>query len=110
MLNMKAVSGEELGDREADDTDSDGREPSSKRSKTTKFSGAFQYKTKFNKIWQNEWPFVSPVPGNQHSFMCTICSKTLSCGHQGAADIRDHISTQSHQKLAKSIDKSLYAI
>ena len=58
MLNMKAVSGEELGDREADDTDSDGREPSSKRSKTTKFSGAFQYKTKFNKIWQKEWPFV----------------------------------------------------
>ena len=27
----------------------------------------------------------------------------LSCGHQGAADIQDHISTKSRQELAKAM-------
>ena len=35
--------------------------------------------------------------------LCALSARKLSCGHQGAADIRDHISTQSHQKLAKSM-------
>ena len=50
---------ERSSDYEQDeDTDSSGYEPRSKRSKRTKFSGAYQYKTKFNKEWQKDWPFV----------------------------------------------------
>ena len=71
--------------------------------KRVRFCGAFQYKTKFNKDWQRKWPFVLPVPGSPHSFKCSVCSKTLSCGHQGVADVRDHISTRSHLLLAKGM-------
>ena len=32
-----------------------------------------------------------------------MCDKSLTCGHQGIADVKDHNGTQSHQKLAKSL-------
>lgn len=69
--------------------------------KKTRLMGAFRYKTSYCEEWKKTWPFVSSVPGNRHSFRCNVCDKNLSCGHQGAADIKDHIATQSHQKLAK---------
>ena len=71
--------------------------------KKSKFSGAFKYKTKFSEEWKRTWPFVSAVPGDPHHFRCNVCDKSLTCGHQGIADVKDHISTQSHQKLAKSL-------
>ena len=69
--------------------------------KKTKLTGAFRYKTSFCEEWKKTWPFVSSVPGNPYSFRCNVCDKKLSCGHQGAADVKDHVATQSHQKLAK---------
>lgn len=71
--------------------------------KKTKFSGAFIYKTRYSKDWQKKWPFVTSVPGDQHSFRCTLCSKNLKCGHQGAADVSHHIATKGHQQIAKGL-------
>ena len=59
------------------------------------------YKTSFSEEWRKTWPFLKSVPGDSHSFRCTICDKKLSCGHQGISDVKDHVATQSHQKLAK---------
>ena len=93
-----AESNDELADR---DIDSESVGPSAK--KKTKFSGSFLYKTKFSEEWKKTWPFVSAVPGSSHTFRCTVCAKNLSCGHQGVADVKDHIASQSHQKLAKTL-------
>ena len=94
-----AESSEELGDR---DTGCESAEPAAKKKKT-KFTGSFLYKTKFSEEWKKTWPFVTAVPGSPHSFRCNVCAKNLSCGHQGAADVKDHIVGQSHQKLAKTL-------
>ena len=71
--------------------------------KKRKYTGAFQYKTSFRNEWRKAWPFIAPVPGSSHEFRCQVCNKNLSCGHQGATDIRDHVSSQKHQALAKSL-------
>ena len=76
-----------------------GTEPSP--SKRTKFMGACKYRSSFSREWTKTWPFVSSVPGNPHMFTCNVCRKTLSCAHQGIADVKDHVATQSHKKLAK---------
>ena len=83
----------------SEENDSEAR-PAQKKAKIT---GTFKYKTKFSNEWKKTWPFVAAVPGNPHSFRCNVCAKNLSCGHQGAADVKDHIATQNHQKLAKSL-------
>ena len=65
--------------------------------KKAKFTGAFKYKTKSSEAWKWTWPFISSVARDPH---CFKCDKTLSCGHQGIADVKDHKATQNHQKLA----------
>ena len=62
-------------------------EPSSKKPRIKKFSGAHSYKMKFSAEWKKTWPFISAVPGNPHSFRCNVCAKNLSCAHQGKSDI-----------------------
>lgn len=74
--------------------------PAAKKSKLT---GTFHYKTSFSMEWEKMWPFVALVAGNPHSFQCTVCDKTLSCGHQGVSDVKDHIAGQRHQKLVKTL-------
>ena len=95
-------SSEEVGDREADNTDSDGREPSSKRSKTTiiwSFSAQNEVRQKNGKRSGPSFHQCLEIS----IVSCALSARKLSCGHQGAAGIQDHISTQSHQKLAKSM-------
>ena len=72
--------------------------------KKAKFTGAFKYKTKFSEAWKRTWPFISSVAHDPYRFRCNLCDKSLSCGHQGITDVKDHISTQSHQRLAKSME------
>lgn len=79
------------------ESDADGERPAPKR---TKFTGAFKYKTKFCMEWKKKWPFIDSVRGDPYSFRCTVCSKNLSCGHQGSTDVRDHVATKRHLKLA----------
>ena len=96
-----AESSKDLSDC-ATDSDCESAEPAAKKKKT-KFTGSFLYKTKFSEEWKKTWPFVSAVPGSPHKFRCNVCAKNLSCGHQGVADVKDHIASQSHQKLAKTL-------
>ena len=102
---MASLSGDcdDLQALDSSDSESSGNELLPKK---RKLSGAFQYKTKFNKEWQKSWP-VSPVPGDPHSFKCNVCTKNLSCGHQGVADIKDHCATKSHLKLAKGMSSQI---
>ena len=71
------------------------------RGERSKYSGAFKYKTKFNKQWTKTWPFIASIPENPYLARCNVCAKSISIAHQGAADIRSHIQSQSHSKLAK---------
>ena len=64
---------------------------------------AFQYKSRFKNEWKKQWPFISSVSGSPYCFRCNVCNKELSCSHQGVKDIKDHIATQKHQQLAKSL-------
>ena len=86
-----------------DDNDDDSSDECVVIEKKRKYTGAFQYKTSFRNEWRKIWPFIAPVPGLSHEYRCQVCDKNLSCGHQGAADIRDHVSSQRHQALAKSL-------
>lgn len=53
-------------------------EAGSSRSGTTrKWTCAAVYKTKFQKRWQQAWPFAVPVK-DPHSFHCTTCMKLVS--------------------------------
>ena len=82
------------------DSDVDVSEPTPKRRKTSnlfnsrKWSGAAIYKTKYQRAWQRQWPFIAPVDRDPHSFHCKVCLKNVSCGHQGERDIIRH--TNSH--------------
>lgn len=62
-----------------------------------KFSGAAQYKTKFQHTWQEKWPFATPVLGDPHSFRCAVCNKLVSCSHQGEKDVSRHHNSSQHQ-------------
>ena len=87
-----------------DETDSiECAEPLPKLQKTSKYAGAFKYKSKFSVQWKTKWAFLAAVPGNPHSFRCNVCNKSLSCQHQGIADVKAHIATKSHQKNAKAV-------
>ena len=65
-----------------------------------RFTGASKYGTKFSSEWKKTWPFILAVPGSHYKFRCSICAKTLSCQHQGVADVKQHIETRGHQRLA----------
>ena len=71
-----------------------------------KYAGAALYHTKYNKSWQQKWPFAAPVKENPSAFHCTVCNKNVSCGHQGEADVVRHSETQQHQKNARSLSSN----
>ena len=71
--------------------------------KKTKLAGTFRYSTSFSAEWRKTWAFVSAVPGNPNCFRCNVGNKKLSCAHQGVSDVKDHVATQGHQKLAKTL-------
>ena len=68
----------------------------------SKYSGAFMYKTKFSKEWTKTWPFISAVPGDPFIARSNVCAKSVTISHQGAADIRSHVRSQSHTEIAKA--------
>ena len=37
------------------------------------------YKCKYSLQWTKTWPFIVAQPDDKHSFLCTVCSKRLSC-------------------------------
>ena len=84
--------------------------PSPKRTKVNessgggrKYSDAALYQSSFQASWQKRWPCVVPVKDNLHSFRCTLCSKVVSCGHQGERDVTRHIASAQHQQNARTL-------
>lgn len=83
--------------------------PSPKRAKANescnsrKNKGAALYQSSFQASWHARWPCVVPVKGNPHSFRCTLCSKVVSCAHQGERDVTRHIASAQHQQNAKAL-------
>uniref|UniRef100_A0A1X7T8S4 Uncharacterized protein n=1 Tax=Amphimedon queenslandica TaxID=400682 RepID=A0A1X7T8S4_AMPQE len=72
---------------------------SSKRMKI----GAAIYKTKFNHSWKQEYPSISEVKRDPYKFFCTVCSRSVSCDHQGKRDVERHVSKALHQNNARSL-------
>ena len=68
-----------------------------------KLSGAARYKTKFQRVWQDKWPFATPVQGDPHSFRCNVCNKVVSSGHQGERDVSRHYESTQHQKSVAAV-------
>ena len=62
-----------------------------------RYGGAFKYKTRFKGEWTKIWPFIA-IPEDPYSVWCNLCSKTVSIGHQGAADIYSHVQYQVHTR------------
>ena len=73
------------------------------RGSLRKWSGAATYRSKFQKVWQQKWPFAVPVKGDPHCFRCTVCAKTVSCGHQGETDVARHAESIQHQRNTKAV-------
>ena len=55
--------------------------------KKAKYEGAAIYKIKFKKDWIVKYPFVSSVTSDKSLLYCNVCNSTLSCAHQGEADL-----------------------
>jgi hypothetical protein len=89
-------------DNDFNSSASQGPSTSTKSGKSTrKESGAAKYKSKFNKAWKKQYPFINEVRNDQHSFYCTVCKRNVKCGHMGISDVQRHITTSMHQRFAK---------
>ena len=42
------------------------------RGSLSKWVGAATYRSKFQKVWQQKWPFAVPVKGDSHCFRSII--------------------------------------
>ena len=71
--------------------------------KKTKYRGSFQYKTTFHPSWTDKWPCIVSCLESKHSFYCTVCKRTVSCGKQGVRDVKVHMETNMHQNNAKGM-------
>ena len=69
--------------------------------KKAKYAGTAKYKSKFKKDWRVKYPFVSSVTSDKSLFHCNVCNRTLSCVHQGEADLKRHIASDGHTALTK---------
>jgi hypothetical protein len=70
-----------------------------KKGISKKLGGAAKYKSKFQKAWAAKYPGIAPVKGDDCMFRCCVCNRTISCSHQGEADVTRHVLTDSHIKL-----------
>ena len=50
----------------------------------------------------NDYP-ITYSNGNKRAFYCMPCEKTISCGHQGLADVQRHVQSGSHISLARAL-------
>jgi len=60
------------------------------------------YKSSFKAEWMNDYP-ITRANCNKHAFYCVPCKKTISCGHQGLADVQRHVQSGSHISLARTL-------
>lgn len=100
---MKRVQSVLSSDSEKEDDPSPGGTSPKRNTNPRSFAGAAKYKTRFNVAWQVKYP-VSAVADDPSgsAFRCDVCARTLSCGHQGEADIKRHVDSDAHKKFMKS--------
>ena len=68
-----------------------------------KTKGAGKYDCTFKKDWTKEWSFITAA-NDPHSFHCVICTRDVSCKHQGGADVERHINKDIHQNNTKRLE------
>ena len=95
-------SEDEVSDTDHDDAGELNPGPSKKAKKQL---GAGSYKTKFNKEWTKEYPFIQASTNSIYKFYCTMCSRDVSCGHMGRADVERHIGKTMHKMNVKALHR-----
>ena len=70
---------------------------------TKRIPGAAGYNCVYKKAWKKEWSFITAA-NDPHSFHCAVCSRDVSCKHQGRADVERHINKNIHQNNVKRIE------
>ena len=68
-----------------------------------KTKGVGKYDCTFKKDWTKEWSFITAA-NDPHSFHCVICTRDVSCKHQGRADVERHINKDIHQNNTKRLE------
>jgi hypothetical protein len=69
-----------------------------------KFAGSATYDCKFDNEWIKKSPFIQHAAGDPYSFLCTICSKKVSCSHQGFGDVARHCKSATHIKFKNQLN------
>ena len=93
-------------DYETADEDGPGPSKRQKLCNSKAKSGAALYKTKYQKCWQQRWPFAVAVKDNPYAFRCTVCNKVISCSHQGERDVSRHADAANHKHNIEIIKKN----
>jgi hypothetical protein len=47
---------------------------------------------------------ISAVKTSSTQYHCNVCQRTLSCAHQGEADVKRHLNSEIHKKFNKQLD------
>ena len=68
-----------------------------------RYAGAATYSCKFSPEWKQTYPFIAEVEGDEHSFLCTVCNRTVKCSHQGIADVQRHASKDLHKRNTSAL-------
>ena len=82
------------------DSEREDRPPASKR----KYQGSATYSTRYDCKWRGEYPCIEAIKGDPYSFFCSTCSKKVSCKHMGIGDIKRHVDTASHKRMAMTME------
>lgn len=83
-------------DPELSDTDSDISVQPDKKKKLK--SGAAWYNFKFSADRTKKVGSFIVNRDNINSFWCTLCNRTLSCGHMGLGDVQRHVKLDMHTR------------
>ena len=70
-------------------------------SQNGKRPGASDRVCSFKPSWKKNFPITSAADSS--AFYCIPCKKTVSCSHQGEADVKRHCRTPTHLKFAMAL-------
>ena len=74
---------------------------------TRKLEGSATHCCKFDKELSKKNPCIQPVKEDIHAFLCTICSKKVSCSQQAFDDVVRHCKTALHIKFKDEMNRQL---
>ena len=59
-------------------------------------------KTKYNKDWENEFPWLSPHNGDPSSAYCNVCYKPFKIDNQGVGQVKSHAKSHENNPVKKA--------